>query len=163
MQLSQDGNNRSHHHVTAAARVACTLLLLSLAGCSLFAPHLERPEIGVVGVQMLKSDLWHQELKVRLHVHNPNDRELPIKRLTYALDLDGQQFAHGESYASFVVPPRGDADFDMSVAANLTSLLLKLLSQSGSQIAYHIRGNVALSSGLWRSIPFDDSGSFRWQ
>ncbi len=149
--------------MSVARPVAALLLLLGLAGCSLFAPHLERPDISVVGVQMLKSELWHQELKVRLHVHNPNDRQLPIKRLSYALDLDGQQFARGESYASFVVPPRGDADFDMSVSANLTSLLLKLLSQSGSQIAYHISGTIALSAGPWRSIPFDDHGTFRWQ
>ena len=149
--------------MTVARPVASALLLLSLSACAVFASHLERPDITVVGVQMLKSELWQQELKVRLHVHNPNERELPIKRLSYALDLNGQQFSHGESYGSFVVPPRGDADFDMSVSANLTSMLLKLLSQSGSQIAYHISGNIALAAGLWRSIPFDDSGTFRWQ
>ena len=137
--------------------------LLSLAGCSLLAPHLQRPELSVIGVQLLKGDLLHQELKVRLQVHNPNDRELPIKRLSYALDIDGQQFAHGESYASFVVPARGDAEFDMSVSANLASVVLRVLSQSGNELPYHISGNISLSSGMLRSIPFDDRGTFRWQ
>jgi len=144
-------------------RHALLAALLSASGCSLLAPHLERPELSVIGVQLLKGDLLHQELKVRLQVHNPNDRELPIKRLAYALDLDGQQFAHGESYASFVVPARGDAEFDMSVSANLASVVLRVLSQSGNELPYHISGEITLSSGLLRAIPFDDRGTFRWQ
>jgi LEA14-like dessication related protein len=136
---------------------------LVLSGCSLFAPRFEKPTLSVVNVQLLKSDLWHQELKVRMRVQNPNDRTLPIKGLSYELDLDGQDFAHGESGASFVVPARGEAEFDMSVSANMASMLIKLLGQGGNQVEYHITGRIALSAGLLRSISFDDHGTFKWQ
>jgi LEA14-like dessication related protein len=138
-------------------------LALPLAACSLFVPKLEAPQLSVVDVQMLKSDLWHQELKVRMHVQNPNNRNLPIKGITYSLDVDDQEFAHGQSAASFVVPALGEAEFDLSVSANMTSMLIKLLGQGGNRIDYHLRGRVALSEGLMRSIPFDERGSFKLQ
>jgi LEA14-like dessication related protein len=143
--------------------ICAWLLVPPLCGCSLFVPKLETPALSVVSVQFLKGDLWHQELKVRLRVQNPNDRSLPIKGLTYELDLDDQEFAHGESGASFVVPALGEAEFDMSVHASLTSLAIKLLGQGASQVQYHIRGNIALSSGLLRHLKFDDQGTFKLQ
>jgi LEA14-like dessication related protein len=136
---------------------------LGLSGCSLFVPKLEKPTLSVVSVQMLKSDLWHQELKVRMRVQNPNDRALPVKGLSYELDLDDEEFAHGMSGDSFVVPALGEAEFDMSVSANMASMLVKLLSQGGNQIDYRIKGKIALSAGMWRSIPFDEHGTFKWQ
>jgi LEA14-like dessication related protein len=145
------------------ARILIALVTLGLAGCSLFVPKLEKPTLSVVSVQMLKSDLWHQELKVRMRVQNPNDRELPVKGLSYMLDVDGQEFAHGMSGESFVVPALGEAEFDMSVSANMASMLIKLLSQGGNQVDYRITGKIALSAGLLRSIPFNDHGTFKWQ
>jgi LEA14-like dessication related protein len=144
-------------------RILVALVTLGLAGCSLFVPKLEKPTLSVVSVQMLKSDVWHQELKVRMRVQNPNDRELPVKGLSYALDVDGQEFAHGMSAESFVVPALGEAEFDMSVSANMASMLIKLLSQGGNQVDYRITGKIALSAGLLRSIPFNDRGTFKWQ
>ena len=141
--------------------IACSAL--GLSACSLFVPKLEKPTLSVVNVQMLKSDLWHQELKVRMRVQNPNDRPLPVKGLSYELDVDGQEFAHGMSGDSFVVPALGEAEFDMSVSANMASVLIKLLNKGGNQIDYHITGKIALSAGLLRSISFNDQGTFKWQ
>src|ERR1700749_504726 len=95
---------------------------LALGGCSLFVPKLETPQLSIVDVQLLKGDLWHQELKVRMRVQNPNDRTLPVQGLSYELEVDGQDFAHGMAGDSFVVPAHGDAEFDMSVSANMASL-----------------------------------------
>ena len=145
------------------SRILIILACLGLSACSLFVPKLEKPTLSVVSVQMLKSDLWHQELKVRMRVQNPNDRELPVKGLSYALDVDGQEFAHGMSGESFVVPALGEAEFDMSVSANMASMLIKLMSQGGNQVDYRITGRIALSAGLLRSIPFNDHGTFKWQ
>jgi LEA14-like dessication related protein len=139
------------------------LATLALSGCSLFVPKLEKPNLSVVSVQMLKSDLWHQELKLRMRVQNPNDRALPVKGLTYELDVDDQELAHGMSGDSFVVPARGEAEFDMSVSANMASVLIKVLSQGSNQVDYRIKGKIALSTGWLRSIPFNEQGTFKWQ
>ena len=144
-------------------RFSIGLAVLGLSGCSLFVPKLEKPNLSVVSVQMLKSDLWHQELKLRMRVQNPNDRALPVKGLSYELDVDDQELAHGISADSFVVPALGEAEFDMSMSANMASVLVKVLSQGGSPVDYRIRGKIALSSGWLRSIPFDQHGTFKWQ
>ncbi len=145
-------------------RILILLLLgLALPGCSLFVPKLEKPELSVVSVHLLKSDLFHQELRMRMRVQNPNDRELPVRSITYQLDVDGQELAHGMSGDSFVVPALGEAEFDMSVSANMAGMLIKLLGQSNNPVEYRLSGKVALSAGMLRSIPFDETGSFRWQ
>jgi LEA14-like dessication related protein len=144
-------------------RTLILLLVLGLPGCSLFVPKLERPTLSVERVRLLKSDLFHQELVLRMRVQNPNDRELPVRSITYAIDVDGQELAHGMSGDSFIVPARGEAEFDMTVSANMAGMLIKLLGQNGSAVEYHITGKVTLSAGLMRSIPFNQTGTFKWQ
>jgi len=139
---------------------------LALTGCSLLIPKLERPRLSIVNVEVLKSDLWEQRLKVRMRVQNPNDRVLPIKGLSYTLDIAGEEAAHGVSGASFVVPALGEAEFDMSVSANMAGMLIKLLGRGNSmkdKVDYRIKGKVSLSEGFLRSIPFDESGTFALQ
>jgi LEA14-like dessication related protein len=118
----------------------------------------------VVGVELQKGALWQQKLKVRMHVDNPNDRELPIKGITYTLDVNGQEFAHGESAASFVVPALGEAEFDMNMTANMAGTIISLLSHgTDANVEYHLTGRISLSKGLLRSVPFDQHGTFRLQ
>jgi hypothetical protein len=64
---------------------------------------------------------------------------------------------------SFVVPALGEAEFDMSVSANMANVLIKLLNKGGSEVEYRIYGKIALSAGLLRSITFNDHGTFKWQ
>jgi LEA14-like dessication related protein len=140
-----------------------SLLLLSLAGCSLFIPKLETPKLSVVNVELQKSDLWEQRMRVRMRVENPNDRPIPVKGLTVMLEVQGQELAHGVSGASFLVPALGEAEFDMNMTANMAGALLKFLGkndQLGDTVEYRVRGKLSLSEGLMRSIPFEDRGSF---
>jgi LEA14-like dessication related protein len=143
------------------------VVALFLSACSLFVPKIETPRLSIVNVELLKSDLWEQRLKVRMRVQNPNDRTLPIRGLSYRLDVEGQEFAHGVSGASFVVPALGEAEFDMDVTANMAGTLLKLLGRGGDALAqpvdYRIAGKISLSEGLWRSIPFEQRGTFKLQ
>ncbi len=144
--------------------VAVILAVLGLSGCSLFVPKLQAPHLSVVNVELQKGQLWQQKLKVRMHVENPNDRVLPIKGIVYTLDVNGQEFAHGESAASFVVPAQGEAEFDMNTTANMAGALMSLIGHGpDSNVEYHLAGRVSLSEGLLRSIPFDQRGSFRLQ
>lgn len=135
-----------------------------LGGCSLFVPKLETPQLSVVSVELQKSDLWEQRMKVRMRVVNPNDRPIPVKGLTVVLEVQGQDLAHGVSGASFNVPALGEAEFDMNMTANMAGAIIKLLGKGdsmGDEISYRITGKISLSEGLLRSIPFEDHGKFR--
>ena len=61
----------------------------------------QKPELAVVGVDVVKSDLFQQQLRVRMRVHNPNDRELPVRSISYEVEVAGKAFAHGESNRQF--------------------------------------------------------------
>jgi LEA14-like dessication related protein len=141
-------------------------LALLVSGCSLFLPKLDTPKLSVVSVELQKSDLWEQRMKVRMRVENPNDRPIPVKGLKVALEVQGQELAHGVSGASFNVPALGEAEFDMNMTANMAGALLKLLGsgkQLGDSVDYRVTGKLSLSHGLMRSIPFEDRGSFKLQ
>ncbi|HXC58139.1 MAG TPA: LEA type 2 family protein [Steroidobacteraceae bacterium] len=141
--------------------LAVTMALALLAACSL--THFEKPKLDVVDIQLLKGDLLQQQLKVRMRVENPNDRELPVRGITYELQLSGEAFAHGESEKDFVVPALGSAEFDVNVTANAASALLKLLAggRKLDEVEYRLVGKVLLASGMMRSIPFDHVGRIR--
>ena len=126
-------------------------------------PKLETPKLSVVNVEVQKSDLWEQRMKVRMRVQNPNDRPIPVKGLTVALDVQGQELAHGVSAASFDVPALGEAEFDMNMTANMAGALIKMLgsrNQMADSIDYRVTGKISLSEGMLRSIPFEDRGTF---
>ena len=120
--------------------------------------------MSVVNIDFQKGALWQQKLKVRMHVDNPNDRTLPIKGIIYTLDVNGQELAHGESAASFVVPALGQAEFDLNMTANMAGTLISLLSHGAdSSVDYHLTGKISLSEGLLRSVSFDQHGAFKLQ
>jgi len=148
------------------ARSFCAL---ALAGALLIAPgcasslKLEPPHLSVVTMKVQSADIFSQRLQVRLRVVNPNDRELPIKGISYRIEVEGDQLAEGLTEAPFVVPAMGEAEFDMQVTANLAGTLAKYLMRGSTPDAlnYRLVGKVALSSGFLRSIPFDERGSVK--
>lgn len=137
------------------------LALALLSACSL--THFEKPRLDVVDIQLLKGDLLQQQLKVRMRVDNPNDRELPVRGITYELQLSGEAFAHGESDRDFVVPALGSAEFDVSVTANAAGAVLKLLAggRKLDEVEYRLVGKVLLAAGMKRSLPFDHVGKIK--
>ena len=133
---------------SAFARACAVLLLVTLAGCSTFNPKLEAPDLSLVGVQMLSTDMFAQKFQVRVLVKNPNDMEIPIKGLEYKIFLMGDSFADGETTDRFSLPAHGEAEFDMLVTTNFVSSLGRLISRVGGgkleNLDYEIAGTVML-------------------
>jgi LEA14-like dessication related protein len=139
------------------------LLGVSLGGCSLFLPKLTTPHLSLESLEWSGGDLVQQHFRARVRVQNPNDRALPVKGLSYTLYVFGDEFAQGESAASFTVPALGEAEFEMNVTTNAAGAMLRLLThpdQRSKPIDYRLVGRVELSSGVLRSVPFEQQGSF---
>lgn len=148
----------------ALLRVVATLLVLgALAGCSTMNQKLDPPELSLVGIQMLSTDMFAQKFRVRVLVKNPNDLEIPVKGIEYTIILMGDSFAEGESTDKFVLPAKGEAEFDMLVTTNFVSSFGRLLSRVGGgkleNIDYEISGKVFVDKGVLRRIPFSHRGT----
>jgi LEA14-like dessication related protein len=137
--------------------------LLALASCASLPSDLKSPQFEVMRVEMLSSDMFAQRFKVRLHVQNPNDIELPVKSLDYKLFLMGDSFGEGVSEQPFVLPAQGEAEFDMALTTNFVSSFGRLISRLGGgkleDIEYEIAGTVQLEKGLMRKLPFNHKGT----
>ncbi len=148
-------------------RWTVTLMAALLSACA-SQSKLEAPNLSVINMEMLESSLFTQRLKVRVRVQNPNDRELPVKGVSAKLEIAGEEFANGVSANSFVVPAFGEAEFDLLVDASMARTLIGMVGKRKSDkpmesLDYRMTGKVSLSSGVVRSIPFDESGSLKLQ
>ena len=88
---------------------------------------LEEPQLDVVDVQMLRGDLLQQQLRVRMRVQNPNDRALPVRRITYEVAVAGRGLRARRIGARLRGACHGEAEFDVSVTANAAAAVLRLL------------------------------------
>jgi LEA14-like dessication related protein len=142
-------------------RLATVFVFVALSGCSAFVPKIETPRLMLVSAAMTSGDLFSQTFLVRLHVENPNDRELPVRGIEYELFLQGDSFAEGLSNKSFVVPARGETEFDLTLRTNFVSGIGRLLSRLGGKdkVEYVLEGKVLTDLGIVKKIPFRESGT----
>ena len=142
--------------------LVCTGAAL-LAACSTLPKDLMTPKVEVLAVQVTSADMFAQRFKLRLRVQNPNDLELPVRGFEYEVFMMGDSFAEGVSGESFLLPARGEAEFDMMVTTNFVSSFGRLLSRvSGGKlenIDYEISGKVMVEKGMVRKIPFNHRGT----
>src|SRR5262245_49295247 len=124
------------HKAWSWRRLAAVSWLLAwgalwLPGCAGIPSHLEPPKVDLIAIQMLSTDMFAQKFKVRVKVTNPNDLEVPVRGLDYQILLMGDSFAEGNSSDRFVLPAKGEAEFDMTVTTNFVSSLGRLISRVG--------------------------------
>ena len=132
-----------------------------LTACA--STRLQKPDLQVMDVKLLGGNLLQQQLRVRLKVINPNDRQLAVRGVNYELEVAGDKFAHGSTASEFVVPALGETEFDVDVSANMAGALLNVLGRGSKvdEIEYRILGKVHLASGFVRTIPFDHDGKLK--
>jgi LEA14-like dessication related protein len=145
------------------ARALAAALAATFLGAGCATAHLEPPQLTVMSMQVQTADLFSQRMLVHMRVVNPNARALPVKSISYRIEVGGAQLAQGLADKPFVVPAMGEAEFDVQVTANLATALPQILGRKGSRdsLDYRLVGNVALSSGFLRRIPFDERGSVK--
>ena len=160
--VSETMPRRRHAWRVLAAGLLGTLLL---GACSL-VPKFEKPTLELVSLKLADGNLLSQRFNVRLKVLNPNDRALPVNGLRYTVEIDGKAFGKGESTRAFTVPARGEAEFDMTLDANLAGAVAAVLSRreraKGRELEYRLKGTVSIDLPLMRSLDFDQVGSFRF-
>ena len=138
-----------------------TLSASAMLLCACAITQLKAPDITPTSVELVDAQITEQRFKVGLHVQNPNDRALPIKSVSCALQVEGVEVGHGESDSPFNVPAHGESDFDMIVTTNLGMSVPNLamrLFRGGQLPSYRLSGTVNPDITLLPPIPFSKSG-----
>jgi LEA14-like dessication related protein len=131
-----------------------------LAACSTLAPKLEPPRLEVTGVSFVGGDLAHQQIRLAVHVTNPNARAIAVRRIDYGIALANADFARGTTSAPFTVPASGATDFELKLTADMLTALKVLGQHLGERaVPYRVTGTLHLAEGVLRAIPFASSGS----
>ena len=136
---------------------ALAIVAALLGGC---AAPLQKPEVSVAGVELLGIGLVEQRLLLKLNISNPNDVDLPVKALSFDLDLDGQPFAKGASEQPVTIARQAETQLDVKVVSRLGDVIrqLKAARQNG-KLGYRIHGRVELERSAGpTSVAFDRSG-----
>jgi LEA14-like dessication related protein len=147
------------HSGVAVRTLAFGLLLALLAGCASLTRPWEPPEVTLAGLRVKELGLAQQTLILTLAVHNPNDRTLPIKGLTYRLKLEGNEIAQGSSALDRQIPAFGEALADVEVTGSLLTLAQQLpaLALKDRPLDWTLTGTATIAEGLL-TLPYRYSG-----
>jgi LEA14-like dessication related protein len=158
-------NARTSNRTLALRRCLMLAVLgaVMASGCTTLSAPLaspwKTPKVALVGLTVKEVTLARQTFGVRLAVHNPNDRALPIRAMTWRLQIEGQDLAEGAAELEQRIPAFGDALVDMEAAGNLVGLTEQaaLLATTRGPVAWKVSGTVTLADGLL-PLPYWYSG-----
>jgi len=152
----------------ARASITRTILLLCstviLTACATFGGYQETPRVSLVSIQPLEMGLLEQRYGLQLRIQNPNDNEIPVKGLSYSIEINGHEFAYGVSRQPVSIPAFSEALLDVEVVSNLLNVMQqvqKMSGETGNSLHYRLRGKISLEKSL-AQLPFNVEGKLTW-
>lgn len=144
---------------------ACAAAVVFLLASCATGPAVEAPGVSLRNVEVTSLEFSRQRFLLGFDVTNPNPFPLPVTRVRYGVELDGQRFAGGESVGRFTVPALGDGSFAISVELNLLKTAPRILEVvrdgAGHDIPYALEGDFGVDIPLVGALPFRMAGEIR--
>lgn len=135
------------------------------AGCASTGVMIEKPGVSLRNVEVTDIDLDGQTFVLDFDVVNPNPFPLPIRSVSYGVELEGLRLASGETQCAFTVPAGGDSHFAISVDVDLmhTAPQLMFIVRDGiyRDIPYALEGSLAIDVPLAKPVSFRNQGTIR--
>ena len=150
------------HVVTKIFLLLCCTA--TLTACSLFGGYQETPRVSLVSIQPIEMGLLEQRYGLQLRILNPNDKEIPVKGLSYSIEINGHEFAYGVSRQPVTIPPFSEALLDVEVVSNLLNVLQQfqeMSSENSNSLKYRLKGKISLAKSLAK-LPFNVEGELTW-
>ena len=150
-----------------ASRIKRLLLLycvLTLSACSLFGGFQETPRVSLVSIEPLEMGLLEQRYALQLRIMNPNDEVIPMKGLSYSIDINGHEFAYGVSRQPVSIPPFSEAVLDVEVVSNLLNVMRQfqeMSDENSESLKYRLSGKISLGRRVMK-MPFNVEGELNW-
>ena len=138
-----------------------------LQGCASTGDLVDAPSVRLSNVEVTRIDLDDQTFLLDFEVSNPNPFPLPVRAISYGVELDGFRFASGETQGEFTVPAEGDGKFAISVDVDLMrtapQLLFIVRDAVRRDIPYELQGRFEVDIPLAPAVSFRNDGTIRLQ
>ena len=138
------------------------LAVFFLSACAGTGTIIDSPKVDLTGVELTSASLRRQRFLLSFDIDNPNPFPLPVKAVDYEVIFDDKKFAEGQTQGSFTVPAKSTDSFAISVDLDFLSSAthFKSLMSGGlrENIAYELRGKLAVDIPLVKPISFSNSG-----
>ena len=135
--------------------------VLLMGACATVPRDLVPPKVHLASITPKAATLLEQRFDVQLRVQNPNETDLGIDGLRFALELNDREFATGLSPRKVTVPRLGSELLDVEVITGLGSVLRQLNELHGdglNKFRYRIKGTVFVEVPGRFKLPFDEQG-----
>lgn len=118
---------------------------------------LTSPDLSITGVSVEHLSLDKQDIRLNLRISNPNPVPIPVRGLTYELDINSVKFASGFNKTNIDIPASGDSDVALVISGNLINFFLQNRMISKNSVPYSLTGDIALLSSSIR-FPYSHQG-----
>lgn len=138
------------------------ICLVAVAGCASW--DWNKPEVTVADIQMQSRKGFEQNLRVMLHVQNPNNKPLPIGGMTMTLNIHGKAFATGVNHDGVTIEPLGEATIPVDVTVNLlkgAGVVFAMWREHHDVLDYRLIGDVYVGDTLSFTLPFENRGQLK--
>ena len=147
-------------HKTSLMLAACIL-----SSCASMDTFVSAPGVSLRNVQLTDFGFSGQTFLLSFDITNPNSFPLPIKTVTYGVELDGQQFASGNVECEVVIAAQGDGEIVISVELDLlrTAPQLLYIVRDGAtrDIPYELKGQLGVDIPFAKPLTFKRTGEIR--
>lgn len=137
------------------------LAVLAVSGCASLRSS-DPLQVTMAGVESLPGEGLELRLLVKLRVQNPNQAPIEYSGVYVKLDVQGKTFATGVSDQSATIAGFSEGIVAVPVSVSVLRMARQVMGMLDGKpvdkIRYDMRGK--LSSGAFRSLPFQSQGEF---
>lgn len=121
-----------------------------VSGCASIGQSYQKPDIHLVSIKPLPSQSLEQRFLLGLRIINPNRSALPVRGLSYALEINGSKVLSGATGDIPQIPAYGDVLVEVSSGTSLlggVKALSRILANPDMPFSYAL--SVRLDSHWW--------------
>ena len=149
--------------ISVLKSAAALLLLVLLGACASWFPSYEKPQVNITSFALApESTGGAPTFIIGLQVVNPNRSALPLKGMSYSVEVEDQRILTGAEPNLPEVPGYGTAEFTIKAAPDLLGsarLINQLLSGQRYKLHYLFRARFDVGR-LLPYITLEEEGEF---
>jgi LEA14-like dessication related protein len=144
-------------------KLLLVMLMALISACASWSPSYEKPQVNITSFSLApESNGLAPRFIIGLQIINPNRNALPLKGMSYSVEVENNRVLSGATPDLPRVPGYGMADFTIEASPDLLGsarLVNRLLSGNKKNLDYTFKAKLDVGS-LMPFINIEESGKF---